>query len=132
MPIRLDDETWLLIRQVNREVNRERYVRDDALYGKPEFWELMAGRGGDCEDYALTKRKRLIESGLDPACLQIARGRVAPGEGHAVLLVETDRGAYVLDNIVPEVLPWRDKDVSIKRWADRTSADGRWVNFDAG
>ena len=129
MPITLTADVEKLLRDVNNAVNREPGVTDLALYGRPEFWTLMDGHGGDCEDYALTKRARLIAAGLPPDCLQIARGRLFDGSGHAVLLVETDRGAYVLDNINPAILPWRDRRVSIRRWTDRTSSDGQWVSF---
>ena len=39
------------------------YKTDLEQFGVPEFWQ-EAGAFGDCEDYALLKRHRLIESGF--------------------------------------------------------------------
>ena len=39
--------------------------------------------------------------------LTIAIVRTRQGEGHAVLLVATDQGEYVLDNLSPWAMPWR-------------------------
>jgi predicted transglutaminase-like cysteine proteinase len=91
---------------VNRDINRRiRPTTDEALYGVEEYWNrpLSQSAGGeargDCEDYALEKRARLIELGWPPAALAMAIA-VAPYVGlHATLIAQTDRGDFVLDNL---------------------------------
>ena len=52
--------------EVNLEVNNSvKYRRDIELYQKPEHW-TVAVLEGDCEDYALAKRKKFLEFGIDP------------------------------------------------------------------
>lgn len=89
--------TYALALQVHNKVNSETSYRSDWLqYGVPEFW-TMAGKFGDCEDYALLKRKMLIDAGFDQDKIHLCTCFV-DGAGHCVLLVETDRGNYILDN----------------------------------
>ena len=46
--------------QVNKEINESvKYRRDIDLYQKPEHW-TVAITEGDCEDYALAKRKKVV------------------------------------------------------------------------
>jgi predicted transglutaminase-like cysteine proteinase len=70
-----------------------------------ERWSYPDDGYGDCEDYALLKRRMLIESGWprEALLLTVVRGE---REGHAVLTVTTDKGDYVLDNINSDVLLW--------------------------
>jgi predicted transglutaminase-like cysteine proteinase len=50
-----------LARAVNRAVNSEvRQVTDRSQYGREDIWGLPTARGGDCEDFALEKKRRLI------------------------------------------------------------------------
>ena len=52
-----------LAERINREVNASvTYKTDLAQYGTPEHWCLPTDFG-DCEDYALLKRKLLLEQG---------------------------------------------------------------------
>jgi predicted transglutaminase-like cysteine proteinase len=84
--------------RINREVNDSvSYRTDAAQYGRPEHWE-PAGRLGDCEDYALLKRARLLEAGWDADKLALVTCRQPGGVGHVVLYVDTDDGAFILDN----------------------------------
>lgn len=84
--------------RINREVNDSvSYRTDAAQYGRPEHWE-PAGRLGDCEDYALLKRARLLEAGWDADRLGLVTCR-AGGVGHCVLWVDTNDGSFILDNI---------------------------------
>ena len=48
--------------RINRDVNASvKYKTDLGQYNVPEFW-TVAGKYGDCEDYALLKRKMLIDA----------------------------------------------------------------------
>lgn len=87
-------KTAALLRRVNDQVNRSISYRSD----KGEVWKIGVS-AGDCEDYALTKRKRLIGAGVPAGALRMATARTPEGEMHAVLIVKTDKGDFVLDNI---------------------------------
>lgn len=89
--------SYAIALQVHSKVNSETSYRSDWLqYDVPEFW-TVAGKFGDCEDYALLKRKMLIDAGFDRDKIHLCTCFV-DGAGHCVLLVETDRGNYILDN----------------------------------
>jgi len=99
--------------RVQREVNRLPYRTDIDLYGQPEFWTIIDRvRGGDCEDFAIEKRRRLMVEGIPSDELRLATCWDETGEGHAVLTVDTDQGTLVLDNrrrsvVQFEALPYR-------------------------
>jgi predicted transglutaminase-like cysteine proteinase len=65
-----------------------------------EDWYYIDRVGyGDCEDYVLTKRRILHDNyGVSFSNLLIAVVQ-ARNELHAVLIVRTDKGFYVLDNL---------------------------------
>ena len=76
---------------VNRAVNHEiEPVTDLEIYGQTEYWTIPTTRG-DCEDYALLKRKRLIARGWPASALLMTVVRDERGEGHAVLTARTCR-----------------------------------------
>lgn len=88
-----------LLARVNRNVNAAVAPMSDLdNYGVEERWTYPVDGRGDCEDYALLKRRLLIEAGLPRQALLITVVREANGDGHAVLTVVTDRGDMILDN----------------------------------
>lgn len=123
--IKLTQDIWDTLQKIQREVNKYTYKTDMQLYKTPEFWTYLSEDGGDCEDYSLTKRKRLIEIGIDKDSLYLAIGKVRTGEAHCVLIVDTDQGAYAMDNNVEVVVPWHD--CSIKTWIERWDPSDKWV-----
>lgn len=121
-----------LINAINRDVNREVQKADDFdLYGLLEYWSLprvINGKMyGDCEDYALEKRRRLIAAGVPAQALSMAVAVTARGEAHAVLVVAMEQGDMVLDNLTPWATPWQDLNY---RWVERQVAGGsEWVTI---
>lgn len=101
--IALTDEVWRRLDRVNRDVNRLPYVAESV-----DYWKLLTTDGGDCEDAALTKRKRLAAEGMPIGALRLALALTPDGIGHAVLIIVTDAGDYVLDNGTDAIRPWRD------------------------
>ncbi len=92
--------------QINREVNREIEPATDAeIYGVNELWTLPMRRG-DCEDFALLKRRRLMERGWPANSLLITVVRDEKNEGHAILTARTSQGDFVLDNKIEAVRLW--------------------------
>lgn len=105
------------LRRVNATVNRSiRAVNDSD--GR-DVWQAGVA-SGDCEDFALTKRRKLISLGWSPRALRMAVVRTRSGEGHAVLVVKTSRGDLVLDNRTGIIKPWRQTDLS---WVKIQSGD---------
>jgi predicted transglutaminase-like cysteine proteinase len=91
---------------VNRSVNHEiEPVTDLELYTMTDYWTIPTARG-DCEDYVLLKRKRLMELGWPASALLITVVRDERGEGHAVLTARTMQGDFVLDNKTDEIKVW--------------------------
>ena len=91
---------------VNRSVNHDiEPVTDIDLYGITDYWTIPTAKG-DCEDYVLLKRKRLIALGWPPSALLITVVRDERGEGHAVLTARTAQGDFVLDNKTDEIKVW--------------------------
>ncbi|MBO9545333.1 transglutaminase-like cysteine peptidase [Caulobacter sp.] len=110
-----------LLNLVNQTVNREvKKASDLDLYGMPEYWSLprlIDGKlYGDCEDYALEKRRRLIAAGVPEAAMSLAVAVTARGESHAVLMISLKSGDMVLDNLTPWATPWEDLNY---RWVQR-------------
>lgn len=127
--IQLNENSWRQIVKVNADVNREIIaVTDQDHWGTPELWSYPDDGKGDCEDFVLEKRRRLIKAGFPSQTLLITVVRDQKGDGHAVLTVKTDRGDFVLDNQVGKILAWKDTGYKfIKRQSDDNPS--RWVSL---
>ena len=102
----LTTETWDQIQQVNHYVNTKiRPTTDMALYGVPDYWTYPVD-AGDCEDYALLKKRYLQGMGVSPDVLLMTVVLDENAEGHAVLTIPTSKGDFILDNRRTEILRW--------------------------
>ncbi len=101
--VRLTIDTLSLLDRVNRDVNGS--IRPQAETGRTDVWKI-GGPSGDCEDYALTKQAALLRKGFPSSALLMTTVVTRSGEPHAVLMVRTDRGDFVLDNLSPLIKPW--------------------------
>lgn len=128
-PLRMDDGVMRTISRVNAAVNKAvRPMSDFDIYGKDEYWAYPDQGVGDCEDYALEKRRQLAARGISLSNLLITVVRKPDGEGHAVLTVRTDRGDFILDNLNDELRPWYKTGYRfLKRQA--STHTGRWVTL---
>jgi predicted transglutaminase-like cysteine proteinase len=105
----LSRKAWRDLVQINNRVNETiKPLTDLQHWGVVERWSYPDDGYGDCEDYALLKRRMLIEAGWPREALLLTLVRGADGEGHAVLTVTTDKGDYVLDNQNENVVPWAE------------------------
>jgi len=105
-PIALSKARWFELETVNAMVNHLIVAKTDLdLYSRNEYWTLPVD-AGDCEDFALLKRRQLVERGWPAQALLLSVGYDVDGRAHAVLMVATDKGDYVLDNLTDEILPW--------------------------
>ena len=96
------------IAAINRYANRLPYVLDIDNYGIEDYWAIareFLDRGGDCEDYAITKFFSLKWLGfpvdrLRIVVLQDTNLRVP----HAVLAVDMEGRHLILDNQIDQVV----------------------------
>ena len=119
---------------VNHEVNRRiTYRKDTDSHGQLDKWsspsQTLASGFGDCEDYALAKRRALIELGWPAAMLRLALVRQSNGDAHAVLVALTDLGDFVLDNLEPQVLGWDQTSYHFVKMQSAETLD-RWVEVE--
>jgi predicted transglutaminase-like cysteine proteinase len=126
--INLTAKLWQTIVTVNRRVNTTiRPMTDQNHFGVPDSWDYPTDGYGDCEDYQLLKRKTLAEAGLSRRAMRMTVVVDEKGEGHAVLMVRTDRGDLILDNKTNAVLPWHETGYI---YVKREGQDGpAWVSL---
>jgi predicted transglutaminase-like cysteine proteinase len=91
-----------------------------------DVWSVNV-KSGDCEDFALTKRDHLIAMGWSPRALRIAVAETPSGEGHAVLVVKTDKGDLVLDNRTNRIRTWKETDL---HWVKIQSGENPYLWYD--
>lgn len=117
-----------LLREINEEVNAFEYETDTKTHQKLDFWtsHLERYEKGDCDDYALTKRRLLIERGVPWQALQ-PMVCTLKGEGHLVLLVRTNKRDLILDNRDPIIREW-DK-IRGYEWIARLAGTRGWVKL---
>ena len=103
--ITFTDEVWSKINQVNTIVNSSvKAASDTDIYSVTDYWTYPKTTG-DCEDYALLKKKLLVELGFKPDELLMTVVFDENGEGHAILTVMTSDADFILDNRREEILP---------------------------
>lgn len=115
--------------RTNREVNAGiRFADDLEWQGYEEEWSYPVTGSGDCEDFALEKRRRLVAWGLPRASMSMAvvyhKTFMCP---HALLLVETTAGTLALDNLDSAIRCW---DKAPYNYESRERVDGQWDRFD--
>lgn len=131
-PVELTRKLWASIVSINNSVNIRIVPRTDMeMWGKEEVWSYPDSGFGDCEDYALEKRRELMALGVPAGNLLMTVARQPNGDGHAVLTVRTSLGEFILDNLESKVLSWTDTDYTyLKRQSDTNS--GVWVTINDG
>ena len=98
-----------MLERTNDRINaRVWYVSDKRQYGRADYWNYPSENRGDCEDYAIAKRRELIEKGWPPSSLLLATAFAETGEGHAVLVARTTDGDFILDNRFTNVKIWHE------------------------
>lgn len=130
--INLDSETLQTVKRTNAYVNRVLISQtDQSKHHVNDYWEAPSLEGrptGDCEDFALVKRRLLIENGIPAAALSLAVVKTRYGEDHAVLIVSTQQGDFVLDSLAYDVKPWQKTGYT---WISRQGPDDNlsWVSL---
>jgi predicted transglutaminase-like cysteine proteinase len=120
-PVVLTDQRSQQLLMVNQAVNATiRPVTDRG----PDLWSLTSV-GGDCEEYVLAKMNMLATMGWPRSAMRITVVRDSQGY-HAILVVETDRGGFVLDNMVGHITTARESQYEFIV-AESVNQPGAWV-----
>lgn len=105
--IDLTAKAYKEIQRINAWVNHSiEPVSDPDHWGAVDQWDYPTDGKGDCEDFALLKRRMLIERGFPRQALLMTVVKEKNGDGHAVLTIKTNRGEFVLDNMSDAIKPW--------------------------
>jgi predicted transglutaminase-like cysteine proteinase len=119
-------QTMRLLDRINHSVNLAIVPRAKSYGSNLEDSWTIAPASGDCNDYAVTKRRELIANGLPPSALRLATTKTASGIGHLVLVVSTTKADIVLDSLSETIRPWQQTDY---QWLKIQSAtDPRFWN----
>jgi predicted transglutaminase-like cysteine proteinase len=106
--LKLTPGTWATLDRINRAVNG--YIVPESNlehWGTmQDHWDYPVDGKGDCKIYALFKRKLLLDAGFPRQALLMTVVYDLHGEGHAILTVKTDKGDFVLDNLVDNIRSW--------------------------
>jgi predicted transglutaminase-like cysteine proteinase len=107
---------------VQSRTNAEIEPREDPRH----VWEYADAGRGDCNTFALTKRRALVALGWPEETLLLAAVYTEQDEGHLILVVRTDQGDLVLDNRLPSVVDWHRLPY---RWVSMQSqaSPARWL-----
>lgn len=125
----LSPKAWTDLVRVNAYINEQiKPITDLEHWGVVERWSYPTDGYGDCEDYALAKRRMLIKAGWPREALLITVVRDKKGEGHAVLTVKTDKGEYILDNQETEVLLWSNTGYRFVKRQSQTDQN-TWISL---
>ncbi|MEE8506498.1 MAG: transglutaminase-like cysteine peptidase [Kiloniellales bacterium] len=100
------------ITSINEFINANTFISDRDNWGIKDYWSAPGeffANGGDCEDYVIAKYLSLRRLGFRADDLRLVvlvdrNRRLA----HAVLVVELDGRALVLDNLEDRVRPWSE------------------------
>jgi predicted transglutaminase-like cysteine proteinase len=131
-PLSLTTERMNQLERVQREVSTLARTSDDDRFRRADFWTVAGAQGGDCEDFALAARARLMSQGWPPRSLRIAMAWTEKGLYHAVLTVDVEHKGHlatlVLDSRFDDVRGWDELTARGYRW-DRRQAAGLpyWV-----
>ena len=125
--------SYSIVESINRKVNASvTYMSDSEQFGVPEWWSEARSGFDDCDGYALLKRAMLKEQGFDEDKIHIATCWInvkADDTGHCVLIVETDKGQFVLDNNLKDPVPLNFETVGYKYLWNIIERGGKWYEF---
>ena len=114
------------LREVQAQINAAIEPRQDPNH----LWDYARDGHGDCNTFALTKRRALIALGRPEETLLLAAVYTEHNEGHLVLVARTSQGDLVLDNRLPRIVEWT---VLPYRWVSMQSqaSPARWLRVTA-
>jgi predicted transglutaminase-like cysteine proteinase len=102
--VQMTPQLWDELRSVQFAVDRD--IIPDAR--ADIAWHYPQGGTGNCVQYAMEKRRRLLSLGWPAAALQLATVITPQNNHHLVLVIDTSRGDWVLDNLNHDIARWQD------------------------
>jgi predicted transglutaminase-like cysteine proteinase len=84
--------------------------------GVADSWGYPSNQYGDCEDYAILKKRLLVARGWSKNALLLTTAITEKGEAHVVLTVASSGGDFILDNRMKTVEAWENMQY---RWLAR-------------
>ena len=91
-----------MAKDVDKMMNKKDYIIDQKNWGKSDYWETpveFMKYGGDCEDFAIAKYVALHALGVPESRMRLAIVQdLKKNMPHAILIVYTEKGPFVLDN----------------------------------
>ena len=125
--INLSAHAWQEISRINAWVNTTiQPVSDEDHWGVADQWDYPMDGKGDCEDYALLKRRLLIARGFPRQALLITVVKDEHDEGHAILTLKSNHGEFILDNLSDKVRPWTQTPYRFVKRQSQTD-ENTWV-----
>lgn len=120
------------VEYTNQYLNAVHYVPATENWGSPAYWETpfeFLARGGQCQDYAISKYLALQASGVPDSAMRVAvvHDRET-SQDHAILIVTVDGHDLVLDNMTTTVDPIEN--VTRYRAYYAINNSGWWAYFD--
>jgi predicted transglutaminase-like cysteine proteinase len=101
----LTDRLWADLVEINAQVNRAIKPERNTGGVAAEMW-LISPKAGACSDYAVTKRHELLARGWPSGALLLAEVVMPSSEHHLVVVVRTEEGDLVIDNMNANIRPW--------------------------
>lgn len=127
--INLSPKAWSEIDRINKWVNGSiEPVSDMDHWGVADRWDYPSDKKGDCEDYALLKRRLLIALGFPRQALLMTVVKDEHNDGHAILTLKTNHGEFILDNLSNEIKPWTQTGYRFVKRQSQTD-ENTWVQI---
>jgi predicted transglutaminase-like cysteine proteinase len=105
----VNTKNWKIIEEINTRVNASiEPLSDEINHWIEEKWDYAENWYGDCEDYVLLKKKKLIEQWFPESSLLITIVRDKNWEWHAVLTIRTNKWDFILDNQTLKIHKWNE------------------------
>ena len=129
LDVNLTPKALKAIERVNAWVNNSIVATTDKEHWNVlDQWDYPSDGRGDCEDFALLKRKLLIEEGFPRQALLMTVVKDQNNDGHAVLTIKTNKGEFVLDNLHDRVVAWYETGYRFVKRQSQTDQNV-WVNI---
>ncbi|WP_370632031.1 transglutaminase-like cysteine peptidase [Phyllobacterium lublinensis] len=123
--VQLTEERRHQLQTVNIAVNSSiRQQSDMQTNGVEDLWTIPT-KAGDCEDFAILKKRELMKRGWPAASLLLTVARLPfSNEGHVVLTARTSAGDLILDSRSNSVKDWSS--TSYRYYARQSQRSAGW------
>jgi predicted transglutaminase-like cysteine proteinase len=123
--VQLTDDKRKQLQSVNASVNSSITQQSDMqTNGVEDLWTIPT-KAGDCEDFAILKKRELMRRGWPAASLLLTVARLPfSNEGHVVLTARTSAGDLILDSRTNSVKDWSN--TSYRYYARQSQSSAGW------